>query len=165
MLALREPTDSDKELAFSWRNDQRIYQWCRQHEPITKEHHNNYWSRAEHDPSIKMFAVTLDGEAIGMCGLTSIDLINHRAEFSLYIEPEAQKRGHGRAALDALCHYGFCVFGLNLIWGEVFDGNPAMNMFEDAGFRREGTRRQFYRRNGKYIDAHLISLLKSEFME
>jgi hypothetical protein len=81
----------------------------------------------------------------------------------LYIGPEHQGQGLGEAALQALCDHGFNVLNLNSIWGEAFDGNPAIKMFERVGFKPEGRRRQFYFREGRYIDAILFSLLRDEY--
>lgn len=111
-----------------------------------------------------MYGVHADNLLVGVCGLTSIDWINRRAEFSLYLGPEHQGQGLGEAALRALCAHGFNVLNLNCIWGEAFDGNPAIKMFERVGFKEEGRRRQFYYREGKYIDAVLFSLLRSEYV-
>ncbi len=100
---------------------------------------------------------------IGVCGLTSIDPINRRAEFSLYIDPEFQGNDLGKMSLSVLLTHGFRNLGLHLIWGEVFDGNPALQMFESLGFKKEGVRRDFYFRDGKYINAYLISMRNDEW--
>ena len=100
---------------------------------------------------------------MGVCGFTSIDHFNRRAEFSLYIAKEHQKHGYGAEALRVLFNHGFLDLGFNCIWGETFEGNPATKTFEKIGMKREGTRRQFYFKNGKMIDAHIYSVLGSEW--
>lgn len=100
---------------------------------------------------------------VGVCGFTSIDYINRRAEFSLYIAPAYQGNDLGRGALRCLLKHGFKNLGFHLVWGEVFEENPALQMFEELGFRRDGVRRDFYFRNGKFIDAHIISMKASEW--
>lgn len=103
-----------------------------------------------------------DGE-VGVGGLTDIDHINSRAEFSLYIAPEHQQKGYGKIALKRLVEHGFNVLNLNSIWGECFDGNPAARMFESIGFKKTGTRPQFYYRDGRYINADIYTLLRAEY--
>lgn len=108
-----------------------------------------------------MYAIDdIDHRLVGVCGLTSIDWINRRAEFSLYIGPEHHGCGLGEAALRALVRHGFERLNLHSIWGEAFDTNPAMKMFERVGFKHEGVRKHFYFRSGRYVDAHLFSILK-----
>jgi RimJ/RimL family protein N-acetyltransferase len=147
----------------AWRNEPAIYKWCRQYEPLEANHHYKWLDSLSSKTDIKMYSIRSPEESIGVCGLTSLDLINRRAEFSLYIAPEYHRKGHGEAALKTLCAHGFLVLGLHHIFGETFDGNPAAKSFERVGFVKEGTRRGFYFREGKFIDAHLYSILSEEF--
>jgi UDP-4-amino-4,6-dideoxy-N-acetyl-beta-L-altrosamine N-acetyltransferase len=155
------------ESARVWRNNEKIRKWCRQTDIISLFDQYNWYNRMRADSSIKMYVIeTEKGRSkfmpIGVCGLTSIDTHNRRAEFSLYIAPEYQRQGHSKAALKTLLKHGFNNLNLNLIWGETFDGNPAAKMFEQLGFVKEGTRREFYFKEGRYIDAHLYSVKREE---
>jgi ribosomal-protein-alanine N-acetyltransferase len=159
-----EPLDkSHLHRMYTFRNDPRVFQWCRQFEPLTKRQHYQWFESLHERADVKMYAVMLNKQLLGVCGLTSIDWVNRRAEFSLYIDPDGHGLGFGSTALDMLLRVGFNVLNLNLVWGESFDGNPAMKMFERIGFKREGTRRQFYYRKGKYVDAHLFSITKDDY--
>lgn len=151
------------DVILKWRNSPEIFKWCRQYESITADAHERWHEWQEKDPNTRMYGVIAGEALVGVCGLTSIDWINRRAEFSLYIGPENQGKGYGEQALRALCRHGFDVLNLNCIWGEAFDGNPAIEMFKRVGFKEEGRRRQFYFREGKYIDAILFSLIGGEF--
>jgi RimJ/RimL family protein N-acetyltransferase len=148
---------------FRWRNDPCIYKWCRQCEPLSRSDHERWFDWQSKDAHTRMYGAFEEGQLIGVCGLTSIDWINRRAEFSLYIGPEHQKRGLGQKALQVLVGHGFNVLNLNCIWGEAFDGNPAIEMFSRVGFKEEGRRRAFYFREGRYLDAMLFSILKDEY--
>lgn len=154
---------------LEWRNNPLIYKWCRQNKPLEDWEHEGWFASLPGRTDLKMYGIfsTQSNNVgvfafLGICGLTSIEHINSRAEFSLYIGPEHQKNGYGENALKTLCKHGFETLNLNSIWGESFDGNPAIKTFEKLGFKKEGTRRQFYFREGKYIDAHIYSLLRSE---
>lgn len=147
----------------SWRNNEAIFTWCRQANQISDHDQQAWFDRQNTDPTMRMYSVYWDNTLIGVCGLTSIDMIARRAEFSLYIGPEFQGEGHGKNALKTLFKSGFDDLNLNLIWGECFDGNPAAKMFEGLGMMKEGTRREFYYKNGKYIDADLYSITSVEF--
>lgn len=154
----------DGGVLFRWRNSPEIMRWTRQNDLLTWERHVAWFQGHQTDPTIKMYGTfTESHEIVGVCGLTSIDLTNRRAEFSLYIGPEHQGKGHGRAALQTLVHHGFMALNLNCVWGETFDGNPAARLFESLGFVKEGSRRDFYYRDGKYLDAHLYSLLRRDW--
>lgn len=147
-----------------WRNDPRVYKWCRQDNLITDSDQLEWYHRQRKDPSTRMFLVRGDGgKPIGVCGLTSIDMVANRAEFSLYINPRVQGRGYGKAALKTLFKYGFDAMGLHLIWGETFSKNPAQHLFEKIGMKKEGVRRAFYFKEGQYVDTYLYSIVRGEF--
>jgi diamine N-acetyltransferase len=105
-----------------------------------------------------------DASLVGVVGLTGVDLVNRRGEFSCYIDPDKQGMGFGTRALKVLFAYGFDVLGLNLIWGETFQDNPAAKVFEKLGMTKHGVRPDFYFREGKFIDAHLYGLRRSEWV-
>jgi len=149
---------------FSWRNDENIFKWCRQVDLLTEVGHEKWMQSHQLDKSIKMYAILNErSDLIGVCGLTDIDLINQRAEFSLYIGPEFQRKGYAKEALELLIETGFSRYPLKTIWGETFDKNPAYDMFLKIGFKLEGTRRNFYFKDGHHINAHLVSITREEF--
>jgi RimJ/RimL family protein N-acetyltransferase len=148
-----------------WRNNYNIWKWCRQNDLISQDSHQK-WSESLRDRSdVKMYAIKNNITVVGVCGLTDIDRINQRAEFSLYINSDHQGQGYGKSALKTLIAHGFMSQNLNVIWGETFEGNPAYDMFLKLGMKHEGTRRQFYYKEGNFIDAHLVSITKQEYRE
>ncbi len=152
-------------LIREWRNDYGVFRWCRQNDLISDSRQTQWYERIQQDPTVKMYMVNSPEETpVGVAGLTSLDWANRRAEFSLYIAPSQQRRGYARKALQTLFTHGFYTLGLNCIWGESFDGNPAIGIFEALGMKPEGVRRAFYFREGRFNDAYLFSLLSTEWM-
>jgi len=151
---------------FECRNNIKIREWCRQHTLLNELVHRGWYQLQAQDPTMCMFVINnIDNKPVGVCGLTSIDHRNSRAEFSCWIDPDEQQKGYCTNGLKTLFAHGFKDLNLNIIWGETFDGNPALRIFrEKLGMKYEGARRQFYFKGGKYIDAHLISITKDEFM-
>ncbi len=159
-------SEAARALLRKWRNHPDVMSWCRQRDMLEMQTHADWLATQAADPSVQMYCVNAPKNGtVGVCGLTDLDPWNRRAEFSLYIGPEFQKNGYGRMALKSLLQHGFNTYGLNVIWGESFDGNPAIKMFEELGMIREGTRRQFYFKNGKWLDAHLYSITAEEWMD
>lgn len=154
---------SDMEKCRLWRNDNRIWKWCRQNDLISDIAQSNWFERQNMDPSIHMYKILNFGEHVGVCGLTSHDYINRSAEFSLYIAPDFHGNGLGRKSLITLVSHGFKNLGLHSIWGETYDHNPAFGMFISLGFSLDGTRRDLYFREGKFIDAKIVSVLENEW--
>lgn len=155
--------------ARAWRNLWAVWQWTRQNDLISDLEQERWYERQSTDPTVRMYAVVMKVGAaetlVGVAGLTSIDWPNRRAEFSLYIGPEHQKNGHGRAALATLLMHAFQNLGLHQVWGETFHGNPALKLFGEMGFTLDGKRREAYWKDGTWIDSYMISILEGEWRE
>jgi len=149
---------------FESRNDYSVWKWCRQPSLISNVSHKAWYEWQAKDPNTKMFVIKAPMmDVAGVCGLTSIDWVNRRAEFSLYITPYCRRKGHATAALKTLFSHGFSDLNMHSIWGETFEGNPALDIFINAGMVFEGVRRDFYFKDGKYLDAHMISVKETEW--
>lgn len=169
------PLDStDMGIIRMWRNDYKIWKWCRQNDLISDYEQKVWFEKQAKDPTIKMYKLILsflnekkEQQMIhfGVCGFTSIDLINRHAEFSLYVAPAYQGLKLSECALRCLLEHGFKNLGFHVIWGEVFEDNPAMRVFEKVGFKYDGTRRDFYFRDGKFISSELISIVEDEWKQ
>ncbi len=164
MITLGPLDSSDCERIRAWRNDPRIWRWCRQHDWISDANQDHWFKRQTADPTIKMYALMGNCRIVGVAGLTSIDAVNRRAEFSLYVGPEFHGLGYGADGLMALFDHGFHELNLHQIWGECFSGNDvALKLFKKMGMREDGIRRDFYFKNGAYTDCQLISILATEW--
>lgn len=153
-----------REAIRQWRNDPSIMRWCRQSDLISDQEQDKWFRDQDQDQTIKMYSVhDKDAGIVGVCGFTSIDRLCQHAEFSLYIAPAHQRYGFARMALKTLFTHGFMNQNLNSIWGESFDGNPAIGLFLKLGMQQDGTRREFYFKDGKFVDAHLFSITYEEW--
>ena len=103
-------------------------------------------------------------------GNTSFFPIHPRArsvEIGIMIgEKDYWNKGFGTETMRIMCRYGFESLNLNRIWLRVLDTNPrARKAYEKAGFVYEGTLRQAEYKNGQYIDVHVMSVLRSDWIK
>jgi RimJ/RimL family protein N-acetyltransferase len=144
-----------------WRNDRRIWKWCRQNSVISEAQHVGWFRSLPTRPDVRMFSIIADnGDFVGVCGLTSIDYINSRAEVSLYIAPDRQRTGLGSQAMRTLIDHAFLDLNLHQVWGESFAESPANGLAEKLGFERTGVRPSFYYREGAYVSTNMYHLLR-----
>jgi len=166
-LELRAFDSTDAVRVREWRNHYSIWRYCRQNDLISDVAQTAWYERQSKDPSIKMYGLWLKvaagAELVGVAGLTSIDWFNRRAEFSLYLNPEKHRQGLGSSGLRMLLAHAFDNLALEQVWGETLEGNPAMAIFQAIGFKQDGTRRAFYWKDGRFWDAHLISITREEW--
>lgn len=151
------------EWMLACRNKPEIRSWCRQVGLISLNEHLEWFHSLSGDKTRKMFVLSTKTEHVGVVGLTSIDYVSRRAEFSIWIDPSYQGRGYAIAGLKAICNFGFRELGLNCIWGESFAGNPGIGIWKRVGFKEDCVRRDFYYKNGEFVNAHLCSLLREEW--
>lgn len=158
-------SEADTDLLRKWRNSPEIYKWSRQNDLLTESQHKGWMQTHPQNKSVRMYLIrNAEDKPVGVCGLSDIDLINQRAEFSIYIAPNHQGCGYGSEALKLLCHHSFLSYPLNIIWGECFSENPAIKIFKSVGFKEDGKRRNFYYRDGKHIDSVMISMHRKELV-
>jgi RimJ/RimL family protein N-acetyltransferase len=67
---------------------------------------------------------------IGMVGLENIEWENRRAEISIILDPEYRGKGFGEQAVNLLLEQGFFFMNLEIIWGECYTCNPALQFWK-----------------------------------
>ena len=96
------------------------------------------WLAERHTDSA-WFAIDVDAETIGMCGLHEIDHYHQRADVGIRIGKPYWGRGHGQDAVRTLVEYGFSQLNLAKISLQVLtDDERAVGAYRKAGFVEEG---------------------------
>jgi RimJ/RimL family protein N-acetyltransferase len=113
------------------------------------------WIRlASHDGLNQVFAIDVDGFAVGAIGIrpgTDVNALS--AEIGYWLGEEYWNRGIATEAVVAMCNYGFNTLGMQRVYAEVFQWNDAsMRVLEKAGFVREGVLRSSAIKDRKIID-------------
>ncbi len=166
-ISLRRIKEDDLNHLFEWRNQKDVYFWCRQSSPLHWDAHVAWYKNQVSDAKISMFCILNPNQRLcGVCGFTDIDMLNRRAEFSRYIDPMQQGADLGSRTLRTLFTHGFKDLGLNRIWGETYHENKAFDLFtKRLGMEHEGTRMEYYYRDGRFINAHIVSINSSKFFD
>jgi RimJ/RimL family protein N-acetyltransferase len=81
----------------------------------------------------------------------------HVADLGLMVDATHRRRGIGRALLDSAVGWAQAA-GVRKLELHVFPHNaPAIALYEQFGFVKEGYRRNHYRRGKEYVDAVLMA--------
>jgi putative acetyltransferase len=81
----------------------------------------------------------------------------HVADLGLMVAASHRRRGIGRALLEGAVEWARAA-GVRKLELHVFPHNePAIRLYEEFGFEREGYRTAHYRRGGEYVDAILMA--------
>ena len=104
-----------------------------------------------------------DGRFVGIGLAFDIDREESEAELGYIVAPDARGRGAGTAILRALTDWAFAEARLLRLRLVIDTLNPAsLLVAERAGYVREGVMRSVHFKNGKRIDAVLLSRLQSD---
>lgn len=125
---------------------------------------NWYLTRNEQADRLDLAVVDPVSElCVGEVVLNDLDEVNRVAGFRILIGARGRNRGLGTAAIALILDYAFTTTELHRIELEVFAFNPrAVHVYERAGFMFEGTRRDALIFDGRFIDAHFISILATD---
>ena len=122
------------------------------------------------DPTKLQFTITLKPEDKPI-GKIYISRIN-RAEDSLDItriyiaDPELRGKGYGEEALRLILEYAFINLHMERVTIDHFEKNRfAASLYDKIGFKNEGLMRNAGKKNGKYINLQLKSMLRAEYYD
>lgn len=104
------------------------------------------------------------GVPLGLATLASINWVHRTCAFHIQVALGGRGRGVGGFALGGMLRPAFRDLGLNRVELDVLETNAqARRMYEKAGFKAEGTRRQAAFKDGAYVDVVQMSLLRKEW--
>jgi RimJ/RimL family protein N-acetyltransferase len=126
-----------------------------------------YGSRGDQDDQLYL-AITerTTGQFVGEVVLENLDTDNRSCSFRIaLVGPRAYDRGFGSEATALILAHAFEATGVNRIELEVHDFNPrAKHIYDRAGFRYEGTKRQALLWEGHWVDTHIMAILASDWV-
>ena len=106
-----------------------------------------------------VFVAEADGRIVGRLSVArdSHPASPHVADLGLMVAASHRRRGIGRALLERAVEWARET-GVEKLELHVFPHNePAIGLYEEFGFEREGLRRRHYRRGGELLDAVLMA--------
>lgn len=155
---------------FRWNNDPELNRLDSE-VPYEEESFHAFKQRFEQmcarsAPHHRDFEIHLNGGAlIGVAYVTDISKHNQHGLVGVTIgDRERWGQGYGRESLELLLRYCFEELGLHRVGAETFEYNAAWKrLVQEAGFEKEGTARDYLRRDGTYWDKETYSLLEREY--
>lgn len=167
---IRESEFNDYEYFAKWEVDPVVteflsYDEGRTYEDVVSEAYAN-----KADPSkIDYTIVDKDtGKPIGRVFISRIDPHSDSLDITKIYIGEADYRGKGvaREVMEEILKYCFMFMHMERVTLDYYNGNDrASSLYEKMGFKNEGVARNSTKKDGKYYDLNLMSMLRSEFFE
>lgn len=171
-IRLRAVEREDLTKFVEWMNDPEVINGLLMRLPLSLAEEERWFeSLAQRPAAERVLAIDArEGDSWRMIGTTAfhdISPLDHEAEFGISIgDKRVWNQGYGTEVTWLMLKHGFETLNLNRIFLHVHADNPrAIRTYEKVGYVHEGCMRQAVYKNGKYIDVHIMSVLRSEWDE
>ena len=163
----------EKELegeSYKWLNDREVTIYMdKGYEENTKEEQRAYYKQMMESDTDILFSIrdNLSNAHIGNVGFHNIDSRHNKSSLGILIgDKNYWKGGYAFEVTYNLIKIGFNTLRFNKIYGNYMVGNDAPKyLWKYIGFTEDGVLKQHYLKNGKYIDACIISMLRENWIK
>lgn len=167
---IRDAEFRDYEYYAKWENDPVVTKYLsfdegRTYEDVVTECLYNKFNDEKMDFTIEERDT---GRPVGRILISRIDRCSDSLDITkFYIgEPSLWGKGLGREIMEEVLEYCFTFLHMERVTLDYYTGNKrAYTLYEDLGFKKEGVARNATKKDGKYYDLHLMSMLRAEFFE
>lgn len=100
------------------------------------------------------------GKPVGMATVLLMPYLKvaHLGMLYFIVDPEMQRKGIGRALLKNILHLAKTRFKLEKIHFDVYEGCPALALFEEFGFVKLLTQEHWIKDKGRYLTRILVEV-------
>lgn len=164
-MLFREVEVTDLFALRAWRNDPDMSLGWRDPRSVQTHLNQHRWFETL-DRFNQAFIATLPDKVVTDVGLLRFRLDYEMNEAKLTgtdVNPDVRGIGYGKRILRAGAEYVMHDLGFHRCTAEALETNTAaIHIIRAAGFKPEGTLRDYVWRDGKWCNWHIFSLLRSE---
>lgn len=167
-LIIRPTLFKDISLFAEWEKRPEVNRFFAINDDKSYEETVTDFIRGKDDPTKLFLTITHkpSNEPIGRVILTRIDKEYDSMDITkIYIaDSKNRNKGYGTEALRVLLEYGFVQMHMERITIDHFLANKeAAYLYDKLGFQPEGIMRNACKKNGKYYDLRLLSMIRAEY--
>jgi RimJ/RimL family protein N-acetyltransferase len=130
--------------------------------PYTKEKGISFIEMATKDKPIHIFAIDVDGKAVGGIGIhPQQDIMKKNAELGYWLGEEYWGKGIVSNAIKQVVDFAFTNYEINRVFARPFGTNiPSQKVLEKCGFKLEACLEKIIYKNGEYLDELIYAIRK-----
>jgi len=155
-LTIRFAEESDQKYLVDWLLQPGILQWFPLADLREVEDAARIWvSYYKYDAVLTALWDSLP------CGIANLYLqpykkLAHQCLFAIIVDEKFRGKGIGTKLLQDLMQLAKERFKIELLHLEVYEGNPAIRLYERLGFQVYGKQRHFVKEGNQYLDKILM---------
>lgn len=169
-LSIRESVFEDCEYFAKWESDPVITEYLSCEEERSYKDVVEEWVLDSQDKT-KLQLTVVDKQLrrpIGRVYITCIDSNKDSLDLTrfYYVVDKEKRMETGKEILMEVLEHVFIFLHMERVTVELYTADKeGEDLFESLAFQREGVERNATKKNGRYYDMHLMSLLRSDFFE
>ena len=167
LIRLRKPEPADADTLNDLFNDPEVGEHLGPVMPQPITGFRAFIESAEKDPKTAIFTIErlADRVPVGGCSFFDIETSQRSAMLGIWLAKPYWNQGLGTDAVRTLCRFAFDHMNLQRVALNVFATNPrGLRVYENVGFKLEGTLRRDEFVNSELVDSYNMSLLTEEFV-
>ena len=170
-IILRAVEERDLPSLHEWSNDPYTQDIMGDiHFPSSFEFHKAWFAKLKDDTLNQRFAVEVigtGGPIIGLSTIIRIDWKNNHAWHGIMLGPPMQGKGYGFDVIMTTMRYAFDELHMKRLDGSMIEYNAgSIRLYcEKCGWKKEGLRRSYYFRRGKYWDQVVVGITREDYDE
>ncbi len=132
--------------------------------PYTIEDAKDFIAFATKDEPIHIFAIEIDGKAVGGIGIhPQADIMKKNAELGYWLGEKYWGKGIISRAIQEIIPFAFKTYDITRIYARPFGNNLAsQKVLEKAGFKLEARIKENIFKNGEYLD-ELVYAIRCQY--
>jgi ribosomal protein S18 acetylase RimI-like enzyme len=150
-ISVRVTDPKDADLLKSWLMQPGVLRWFPMFDEREVEDAVKIW--VGYSKYEACFTAEWNGEPCGMANLylQPYKKLSHQCLFAIIVSENFRNKGVGKTLLEHIMEKAKEKFKIELLHLEVYQGNPAINLYRRMGFKEYGIEPRFIKEKGEYI--------------
>lgn len=167
-ISLRAPEPEDVDFLFQLENDRLLWHLSNTLTPFSRFDLEQFVMLPDKDIYVTKQARFMivkesvdNSKLIGTIDLFEFEPQHKRAGIGVVLMESERKKGIASIALELIIEYSFNVLNLHQLYCNIEETNSdSLKLFENSGFQLAGIKKEWNLRDGKWVDEHLLQLIK-----
>ncbi|HSX13636.1 MAG TPA: GNAT family N-acetyltransferase [Chlamydiales bacterium] len=156
MISIRDSFDSDQKCLVEWLSQKDVLKWFPLADIREIEDAARIW--LSYSKLNAVLTALWDDEPCGIANLyiQPFKKLSHQCLFAIIVDEKYRGKGVGTKLLGSLIELAKTKFSIEILHLEVYEGNPAIGLYEKFGFTEYGRQQRFVKEDGQYLTKILM---------